>query len=359
MDYTLLRCAKHILSKPLAELMNMSVPQGQHPSKLKHAKVIPIYKGEDKSDPGNYRPISLLSNFNRIFEKVMFKRLKTFLDKYEVLYRSQYGFRDKHSAQHAILDIVNTLQSNFDNKLFSCGIFIDLKKAFDTVNHSILLDKLRHYGIRGVINDWLSSSGRTQTTEVNSYISDKVVNPCGVPQGSVLGPLLFLIFINDIPNSSQKLKFYLFSDDTNMLYADKNLKSLEVTVNKELQNVCEWLHANKLTINAKKSNFVVFRPYQRKLNHEIQLKITDGSTGAPFLLEHKEYVKYLGVLIDSHLSWKYHIDYVASKVSKIVGVIALLRHFVPVATLRSIYQSLIIPYLSYGLAVWVRQLNHS
>ena len=180
----------------------MSVSQGQYPSKLKHAKVIPIYKGEDKSDPGNYRPISLLSNFNRIFEKVMFKRLKAFLDKYEVLYRSQYGFRDKHSAQHAILDIVNNLQSNFDNKLFSCGIFIDLKKAFDTVNHSILLDKLRHYGIRGVINDWFSSylTGRTQTTEVNSYISDKVVNP------SVLGPLLFLIFINDIPNSSQKLK---------------------------------------------------------------------------------------------------------------------------------------------------------
>ena len=195
-------------------------------------------------------------------------------------------------------------------------------------------------------------TGRTQTTEVNSYISDKVVNPCGVPQGSVLGPLLFLIFINDIPNSSQKLKFYLFADDTNMLYADKNLKSLEATVNKELQNVCEWLHANKLTINAKNSNFLVFRPYQRKLNHEIQLKITDGSTGTPFLLEHKEYVKYLGVLIDSHLSWKYHIDYVASKVSKIVGVIARLRHFVPVATLRSIYQSLIIPYLSYGLAVW-------
>ena len=138
-----------------------------------------------------------------------------------------------------------------DNKLFSCGIFIDLKKAFDTVDHSIFLNKLNHYGVRsrGIENDWFSSYlfKRTQTTEINSFISDKKIVPCGVPQGSVLGPLLFLIFINDIPNSSQKLNFVLFADDTNILYADRHPKSLEENVNKELKNVCEWLHVNKLT----------------------------------------------------------------------------------------------------------------
>ena len=167
--------------------MNNSVSQGVYPSKLKHAKVIPVHKSDDETDPGNYRPISLLSNFNRIFEKVMFKRLKLFLDQNDILFRSQYGFRDKYSTQHAILDIVNTVQSNMDKKLYTCGIFIDLKKAFDTVNHSVLLSKLHHYGIRGVVNDWFSSylSGRVQTTEVEMTVSSKVTTPCGVPQGSV------------------------------------------------------------------------------------------------------------------------------------------------------------------------------
>ena len=127
----ILRSARYILSYPLAKLMNLSVTSGEYPSKLKHAKVIPVYKDDDETDPANYRPISLLSNYNRIFEKIMFNRLKAFIDKKEILYRSQYGFRDKHSTQHAILEIVNSLQRNMDNKLFSCGIFIDLKKAFD------------------------------------------------------------------------------------------------------------------------------------------------------------------------------------------------------------------------------------
>ena len=167
----------------------------------------------------------------------------------------------------------------------------------------------------------------------------------------MLGPLLFLIYI-DIYNSSDKLSFYLFADDTILLYADKNLKSLEKSVNNELLKVSEWLNANKLTLNAKKSNYVIFRPYQRKQGYLVNIQMLDNSTYTSTSLECKEHVKYLGILLDSNLSWKFHIEYVALKISKIIGVIACLRHFVPLHTLLNIYCSLIFPYMSYGLAAW-------
>ena len=278
----ILRSAKHIISQPLFVLLKKSLEHGIYPTKLKVAEVIPIYKSDDPSDPSNYRPISLLSVFNRIFEKMMYYRLKSFLEKKNIFNDSQYGFREKRSTEHAILDIINQIENNMDNKM-SCGIFIDLKKAFDTVDHLILLQKLDHYGVRGVINNWFASYllGRQQTTQIGvKNISKKEVILSGVPQGSVLGPLLFLVYINDISNSSDQLKFYLFADDTNLLYADKNLRALENKVNAELSKIYDWLIANKLSLNIKKSNFVIFRPRQKILNNQVNVKVFDHHTNS-------------------------------------------------------------------------------
>ena len=193
--------------------------------------------------------------------------MNSFIDKEGILRSSQYGLREKHSTEHTILDIVNKIQFDMDKGHFSCGIFIDLQKAFDTVNHDILLQKLDYYGFRGIINKWFSSylRQRTQVTLVESQTSDSSSIVCGVPQGSVLGPLLFPLYSIDICSCSSRLDFYLFADDTNLLYSHKNLKTLEKIVNDELANVYNWLTSNKLSLNLKKSNFVIFRPYQQKL----------------------------------------------------------------------------------------------
>ena len=179
----LLKSARRAISHTLPELMNMSITIGIYPHKLKHAIVTPIYKADDETDPNNYmyRPISLLSVFNRIFEKLMYKRLKSFINKNDMFFSSQYGFRENCLTRHAILDILNKVQNNIDKRLYSCGIFIDLKKAFDTVDHPILLHKLHHYGIRGIINDWFSSylSVRVQSTQIGPIVSSKERIVCG------------------------------------------------------------------------------------------------------------------------------------------------------------------------------------
>ena len=217
-----------------------------------------------------------------------------------------------------------------------------------------MLQKLAHYGFRGLINDWFRSYllKRAQVTVVGNRSSNKSFITCGVPQGSVLGPLLFLLYVNDIYCSSKKLKFYLFADDTNILHSHKDFKSLEKEMNVELHNVYQWLVSNKLTLNLKKTNFVIFRPYQKRLPFFPTIYINDRQTNKLTYLECKDHVKYLGVLIDYKLSWKNHIDSITLKLSKTIGLLSKIRHFVPFHTLVSIYNCLVVPYLRYGLIAW-------
>ena len=214
----------------------------------------------------NYRPISLLSIFSKIMEKLMASRLNIFLDLHSVIFPNQYGFRAGSSATHVLISITEAIKKTMDDKKFGCGIFIDLKKAFDTVNHDILLSKLDHYGIRNVALSWFKSylSGSKQYVHINGVNSVTKDITCGVPQGSVLGPLLFLLYINDLPNISNKLKFYLFADDTNIYFESDDLKQIERTVNKELKKLHEWLCLNRLSLNISKTNFVIFHD-KRKL----------------------------------------------------------------------------------------------
>ena len=231
--------------------INKSFSTGIFPDKLKIAKVIALHKKGATDDPDNYRPISLLSVFSQIFEKIMHKRLYNFLEVNDISHPLQFGFRKKHSTRHTPISMTETIKKSIDNGKFGCGIFMDLKKAFDTVNYTILLKKLEHYGIRGIPLKWFESYllNMKQYVSINGYSSEELTLRHGVPQSSVLGPLLFLIFINDLPNVSKHLIFYLFADDTNIYFESTDLLQIQKVVNRELQKVRKWLEANRLTLN--------------------------------------------------------------------------------------------------------------
>ena len=347
MPTKLLKLVSNEVSLPFSDICNSSFDEGVFPEENKVAKVIPTHKSGPTDDVNNYQPISLLSVFSKIMEKLMASRLTTYLELYGILYCNQFGFRGGYSTSHSLISITENIRKTLDNGKFGCGVFIDLKKAFDTVNHEILLVKLEHHGIREEALDWFKSylSNRKQYVHLNGVHSDIRYITCGVPQGSVLGPLLFLLYINDLPNISEKLKFYLFADDTNIYLEADDLNILERTMNKELVKLHEWLCINRLSLNVSKTNFVIFTPPKKpKINVTILINKE--------AIDEEQYVKYLGVLIDSKLTFKFHIDELKKKISRAIGVLYKLRPYVPIRVLCNVYYAIIYPFLLYGIVIW-------
>ena len=247
-----------------------------------------------------------------------------------------------------MISLTESIKNTLDNKNFGCGIFLDLQKAFDTVNHQILLNKLQHYGIRGTALQWFKSylSCRSQYVSVNGHNSSHLSVTCGVPQGSVLGPLLFLLYINDLPNSSRKLSFYLFADDTNIYFESSSVKQLQKVVNKELKHVKKWLDANKLALNVSKTNFIIFHSPQNSLGETVTIKIGKEH------VKQTKYVKFLGLLLDENLNLKYHLSELSKKLARTCGIFFKIRHLLPTDVLVSLYNSLFASFLQYGIIVW-------
>ena len=340
----------NIMASPLTEIINLSFSTGIYPNNLKIAKIIHVFKNKGSNlQCNNYRPISLLSNINKIFEKLMYTRLYNFLDIHNCIYNLQFGFREKHSTNHALFSITEKIREALDNNNFACGIFIDLQKAFDTVDHNILLKKLNHYGIRGVANDWFNSylSNRSQFVSIYGFKSKTKNISIGVPQGSVLGPLLFLIYINDLNVAINYAIVHHFADDTNLLITGKSLKSIKKHTNIDLKLLCNWLKANKISLNSSKTEAILFRHPNKKIDYDLKLKID----GKRIFLTNS--VKYLGIHLDPHLNFKHHIHELSMKLSRATGMLSKIRHYVSYNTLISIYYAIF--FISHD--VWMSDLG--
>ena len=245
-----------VIITPLHYLINLSLETGFVPSEMKLAKVVPVFKEGNCHEYTNYRPISLLNSFSKLLEKIVSKQLIRFLHINQIIYKHQYGFRAGHSTSHSVLHLTDEIYKTLNQKPSgkTLTVFIDLKKAFDTVDHKILLEKMDIYGIRDSANLWFKNYlyDREQFVSINGIQSEKKKIRCGVPQGSVLGPLLFLLFINDLPNATTFLTL-LFADDTTFQVSDQDPNKLFDIANSELEKASAWFTANKLTLNVKKN----------------------------------------------------------------------------------------------------------
>ena len=350
---TLLRdCIDHI-ALPLLHICNLSFDKGIFPSQLKISRVIPVFKKGSKLTMSNYRPISLTNPLGKVLEKLMHSRMVNYLEKFKILYDYQFGFRKNYSTSFAVIDVVNMIQNELFEDKFVLGVFMDLQKAFDTINFDILLNKLEHYGFRGICLGWFKSYliERSQITEVNGMKSDIKITNCGIPQGTVLGPLLFLLYINDITNSTTKSKIKLFADDSNLFVIGDDLATLFDIANSELSDLSHWISINKLHINYDKTNYMLFYP-SKSTSYVNDLVSRKHLLFNNHVIMRVHSVKYLGVMIDEKLSWSSHIDYLIGKVTSLTGILYRNKHFLPLDSKRNIYFALIYSVLTYCIEVY-------
>ena len=332
---------------PITAMIENSILQGVFPDELKIARITPIHKEDSFTEPSNFRPISSLSYLSKVYEKFFSLRLLNFCNKYNVISPDQYGFQRGVSTTDALVRLTEDIYSTIDNNQHFVAAIIDIKKAFDCVDHGILKSKLERYGVRGTPLKWIVNylADRKCYVELGSHKSNINTFNIGVPQGSILGPTLFLIYINNLPKISEILQTQLFADDTIVSNKGPNIDMLTDSTNLELSKLDEWTQANKLTLHAGKTKFLVVS--NKRVDREnLSLRIMNN------IIPPISCCKYLGIYLDDKLTFKDHINYVNTKISRYTGILYKIRDNLPLKARLDYYYAYIYPYLSYNTLIW-------
>ncbi|KAJ8723159.1 hypothetical protein PYW08_003071 [Mythimna loreyi] len=338
----------NVVAPSLAHIFNSCIDWGEFPDLMKYSKLMPLFKTGSTTDPTNYRPISVLPTFSKIFEKLILEQLQRFFNKHKLLHTKQFGFTRGRSTTDAGVELLGHIYNAWEDKCDALGIFCDLSKAFDCVNHKTLIRKLHHYGIRNSSLDLLTSylSDRIQRVDINGQRSHGSVITMGVPQGSILGPFLFLVYINDLP---YLIKDYhdivLFADDTSLLFKHKRQQSNTDDINIALSKIVHWFNVNNLHLNEKKTKFIKFTmPHVRQVETSVQIKGKD--------LSPEDTIVFLGITLDSKLQWGPHIDKLSKKLSSAAYAVRKIRNLTDLETARLVYFSYFHSVMSYGILLW-------
>ena len=348
----LLKKLKFPLLKPLNIIFNKSISSGIFPEKMKLADVFPLHKGKEKFLPTNYRPISLLLTISKVLEKLIYIRTYSFLNENDQLYVSQYGFRNNHSCENAISELVGHILKRKEQNESTACVFLDLSKAFDTIKHDVLLKKLESYGIRGTALNWFESYLTNRKIKVKCSIAssrktefskEEPVN-VGTPQGSCLGPLIFLIFNNDLHKVVENCSTILFADDTTLYISSKNTTYLKWCIEHDISLLLDWFRANKLTLNLSKTQFLLFKTHTNVKSFKIEIH--------DIIIYPSNSCKFLGVILDEKLDWTPHINDRILKIKCNKNMLQTSVNCLTPSAKKLIYYGHIHSHLIYCLLVW-------
>jgi hypothetical protein len=360
----LLKAVAIEISFPLAHIFNLSLSTGIFPDALKRSRVVPVHKQGDKHNCDNYRPIALLSSISKILERFVATKLVNHLELNKLLSKNQFGFQKGKNTEQNLIKALNIISNAINNGEYCIGIFIDLRKAFDVCSHKILLKKLQKFGVNNVALEWFRSylANRKQQVDIQNNLSDPITINISVLQGSILGPILFLCYINDLPNSSI-LDTLLFADDTAGFKSGKNLPELMDQINIELKKWSAWFRANRMAVNVKKTKFIIFHSRGKKCDlGGRKLFFDDNEQDLPFdqgkiseiervCDDHAEKelraYKTLGVYFDETLSLNRHVEALVTKLSRALYMLSRVRNILPAKALKSIYYALFHSHLLY------------